>query len=92
MFSRRWGLSDRDFMDVWNENFWITTSGMFDLPSLECCLKVCSEDRILYSLDYPFEDPKEGADFMVEVERSGLVSPEQFEMICSGNAKKLLRI
>ena len=46
----------------------------------------------LPGLDYPFEDPKEGLEFMVELEKSGLVSKEQFEMICSGNAKKLLRL
>ena len=46
----------------------------------------------LPGLDYPFEDPKEGLKFMESLETSGLVSKEQFEMICSGNAKKLLRI
>lgn len=46
----------------------------------------------LIGLDYPFEDPKEGLEFMEELEKSGLVSKEQFEMICSGNAKKLLRL
>ena len=46
----------------------------------------------ILGLDYPFEDPKEGLEFMEELEKSGLVSAEQFEMICSGNAKKLLRI
>ena len=46
----------------------------------------------LTGLDYPFEDPKEGLEFMEELEKSGLVSKEQFEMICSGNAKKLLRL
>lgn len=29
---------------------------------------------------------------MEELEKSGLVDKEQFEMICSGNAKKLLRL
>lgn len=80
----------RDWMTAWNENVWITTSGMFHLGSLACCLRICSPDRIMYGLDYPFENPAEGVAFMEQLENSGLVSPKQFEMICSGNAKKLL--
>ena len=118
MFSRRWGSPKRDWMTVWNENVWITTSGMFHLGPLQCCLNMCQPDRVMYSgfpassvfllipqrrtsadvstmnpgLDYPFEDPQEGLEFMEAFEKVGLVSPEQFEMICSGNAKNLLRI
>ena len=54
--------------------------------------KMCNPDKIMYILDYPFEDLKEGAEFMEQLEKSGPVSPEQFEMIYSGNAKKLLRL
>ena len=109
MLSRRWGKHNRDWMTVWNENCWITTSGMFHLGPLQCCLNMCKPDKVMYSkysvkstksiaaetlpgLDYPFEDPKEGLEFMESLEKSGLVSNEQFEMICSGNAKKLLHI
>jgi predicted TIM-barrel fold metal-dependent hydrolase len=94
VFSHMWQgrQLDREWMTVWNENVRITTSGMFHLGPLLCCLKMCIPDKIMYSLDYPFEDPKEGAEFMEQLEKSGLVSPEQFEMICSGNAKKLLRL
>ena len=94
VFSRAWKTCslNRDWTTVWNENIWITTSGMFHLGSLACCLKMCNPDKIMYSLDYPFEDPEEGVEFMERVRISGLVSPEEFEMICSGNAKKLLRL
>lgn len=49
MLTRRWGTHKRNFMAVWNENVWITTSGMWDLASLRCCLDVVKPDRILYS-------------------------------------------
>ncbi|KIW62491.1 hypothetical protein PV04_10664 [Phialophora macrospora] len=92
-FSRRWGgKTKRDFITVWHENVWITTSGFFHLGPLKTCLEMCKPDRVMYSLDYPYEDTKEGLEFMVELESSGLVTKEQFEMICSGNARKLLRL
>ena len=53
---------------------------------------MCRPDEIMYSLDYPSEDPKVGTDFLEEFEKSGRVSPEQLEMMCSGNARKLLRL
>ena len=49
MFSRKWGKQKRDWMTVWNENIWITTSGMFHLGPLQCCLTMCKPDRVVYS-------------------------------------------
>ncbi|OAP60199.1 hypothetical protein AYL99_05201 [Fonsecaea erecta] len=95
MFSRRWGKEEkrkRGFMAVWNENIWITTSGMYHLGPLRCCLTMCKPERVLFSVDYPFEDPKDGLKFMEELQRSGLVTEEQLDMICQENAKALLRI
>lgn len=48
-FGRRWGKTKRDFPTVWNENCWITTSGMWHLGPFALCLKMCKPDRILYS-------------------------------------------
>lgn len=59
MFSRRWGSEKRglrSFMSVWNENVWITTSGMYHLGPLQCCLAMCKPDRVLYSECSPFSD------------------------------------
>ena len=50
MLSRRWGSKDRGFLTVWRENFWITTSGMFELGPFACLLRTVSPDRILYSM------------------------------------------
>ncbi len=71
---------------------WITTRGMFHLGSFVYYLKMCNPDKIMFSLDYPFEDPKDRVAFIEQLEKSGLVLPEQSEMICSSNAKKLLRL
>ncbi|THZ85327.1 hypothetical protein D6C84_03386, partial [Aureobasidium pullulans] len=82
----------RGLEQVWKENFWITTSGMFSLAPLSCLLKMCERDRILYSVDYPFSGNEKGLQFIQEVEASGMVSKEELEMICFKNAEKLLGV
>ncbi|TIA66622.1 hypothetical protein D6C76_09170 [Aureobasidium pullulans] len=82
----------RGLEQVWKENFWITTSGMFSLAPLSCLLRMCERDRILYSVDYPFSGNEKGLQFIQEVEASGMVSKEELEMICFKNAEKLLGV
>lgn len=77
---------------MWDENLWITTSGMFSLAPMACLLRSTSAERILYSVDYPFSDNEAGMKFMEELERSGMVSEDGFEMIAYKNAEKLLKI
>ncbi|THW78687.1 hypothetical protein D6D17_10041 [Aureobasidium pullulans] len=60
----------RGLEQVWKENFWITTSGMFSLAPLSCLLRMCERDRILYSVDYPFSGNEKGLKFIEEVEAS----------------------
>jgi 2,3-dihydroxybenzoate decarboxylase len=38
------------------QNIWITTSGHFSSPTLDLCLTEVGADRILFSIDYPFEN------------------------------------
>lgn len=90
--SAMWAENQRDLKTVWNENFWITTSGMFSLAPMSCLLKMCKIDRILYSVDYPFSTNEKGLAYVKELERSGMLSQEDLTAICSGNAEKLLRI
>ncbi|EXJ65518.1 2,3-dihydroxybenzoate decarboxylase [Cladophialophora yegresii CBS 114405] len=37
------------------QNIWITMSGHFSTPTLHFCMTEVSADRILFSIDYPFE-------------------------------------
>ena len=41
------------------QNIWITTSGNFSTPTLNLCLNEVGADRILFSIDYPFENFKD---------------------------------
>jgi predicted TIM-barrel fold metal-dependent hydrolase len=90
--SRRWGTFERDFGTVYNENIWITTSGVWSLDPMRCILANTRLDHILYSVDYPFVSNEAGLGWMRELEQSGLVDEEQLRAIAYGNAEKLLGI
>ena len=90
MFIHMWGKREREFRQVWNENIWVTTSGMFTVNPFACLIRTVKMDRILYSVDYPFSRNEEGVKFMEDAAKSGLVTDEQLEMIAHKNAEKLL--
>ncbi|OAP59421.1 hypothetical protein AYL99_06719 [Fonsecaea erecta] len=90
--SPRWGPRARAFKTVWDENIWITTSGDWSVNPMACILRNTRIDHVLYSVDYPFARNEDGLTFMRDLEKSGLVSPEQLEMIAYGNAEALLRV
>lgn len=89
--TERWGLR-RGLREVWTENIWITTSGMFALPPLACLLQTTSIDRVLYSVDYPFSSNEQGLAFFREVEKSGLLGAEDLEKFAFRNAETLLGV
>jgi len=66
--------------------FHITTSGFVTLPPLECTLAVFGADRIMFSVDYPFEDMREARDFL----DAAPLAPADKEKIAHGNAECLL--
>jgi predicted TIM-barrel fold metal-dependent hydrolase len=87
----RWGRR-RGFQEVWDSNFWITTSGMFSLAPLACLLRTTRIERVLYSVDYPFSDNEKGKDFFERIKESGLISGEDLEKFAHGNAEALLGV
>ncbi|KAK4631637.1 Decarboxylase orsB [Fulvia fulva] len=90
--ARNWGTFQRNLRTVWNENVWVTTSGLFTLPPLECLLKTTPVEHVMFSLDYPFSGTETGRQFVEEIEKSGLLNQEQFEGFCHGNSERLLKI
>ena len=87
-----WGSRKRGWLQVWEENFWITTSGMWYLGPMSCLLRSASIDRILYSVDYPLESNLDGKQFIEDLQKSGMVTEEELEMIAYKNAEKLLGV
>lgn len=46
----------------------------------------------MFSVDYPFSTTETGRQFVEEIERSGLLTSEELEAFCHGNAEKLLKV
>lgn len=82
----------KSFLQVWNENIWITTSGMFAVAPMATIVRQCRPDHILYSVDYPFTKNEWGLQFLKELRDSGLVTDDVLEDICYRNAQKLLKL
>lgn len=53
----------RKFVDYFNENFWITTSGNFRTQSLIDAILELGADRILFATDWPFENINHAAEW-----------------------------
>jgi 5-carboxyvanillate decarboxylase len=69
-------------------NFYVTTSGMFWNPVLKFCVESLGVDRVMFSIDFPFERCQEAAEFM----RNAPLSDEEKRKIAHENAQKLFRI
>jgi predicted TIM-barrel fold metal-dependent hydrolase len=76
------------FRDTFCEHFYITTSGNFSDPAMLCSIQEMGTDRILFAIDWPYAENRDGTDW---IERIAL-SAEDKAKILGGNAKRLLRM
>lgn len=70
------------------ENFYITTSGNFRTQALTDVILEVGADRVLYSVDYPFEDMAEAANWF---DQAAISEPDRLK-IARSNATQLFRI
>jgi predicted TIM-barrel fold metal-dependent hydrolase len=92
VLSKRWGDLKRDFATVYRENLWITTSGVWGLAPMATILMNTPIEHVLYSVDYPFAKNEDGLAWIEQLEKSGMVSKEQLELIAYKNSEKLLGV
>jgi 2,3-dihydroxybenzoate decarboxylase len=85
--SRRGG-SPNYFRDHFCEHFYVTTSGFFSTPALQCCMTELGVDRIMFSVDYPFVANKPGVDWLTSLP----LNAEDVNKIAHGNARRLLKL
>ncbi|KAL1296815.1 hypothetical protein AAFC00_004441 [Neodothiora populina] len=74
--------------EYFSENIWITTSGNFSGPLLQLCMTEMSADRILFSVDYPFENFHDACTWFDGVE----LNLRDKLKIGRENAKKLFKL
>lgn len=82
----------KSFSEAYKDNVWVTTSGMFDVEPFKLVLQTTAIDRIMFSVDYPFESTTISTDFMKELRKLKLVSEQDFARIGYKNAEALLGI
>jgi 2,3-dihydroxybenzoate decarboxylase len=70
------------------ENVSITTAGLCSTPALRCALGELGEDRVLFSVDYPYESSKVAGDWLDNAD----LAPDTLTKVASGNAKRLLHL
>ncbi|KAI9728505.1 MAG: hypothetical protein M1834_007643 [Cirrosporium novae-zelandiae] len=71
-----------------NDNIWITTSGNFSTNTLNYCLAEVGADRILFSIDYPFETFEDACPWFDGTQLNGA----DRKKIGRENAKKLFKL
>ncbi|KAF4551145.1 Amidohydrolase-like protein 4 [Elsinoe fawcettii] len=57
---------DRLVSDYFGTQVFITTSGHFSTPALECAVKQCGAEAVMFSVDYPFESIPNGCTWFDE--------------------------
>ena len=70
------------------QNFYVTTSGTFRTQALTDVILEVSADRILYSVDYPYEDVAEAKEWFDQA----AISESDRTKIARANAQKLFRL
>ena len=70
------------------ENFYITTSGAFRTQALMDVILEVGADRLLYSVDYPYEDMGEATEWF---DNTPISEPDRLK-IAHGNARQLFRL
>lgn len=76
------------FRDTFQRNFYVTTSGFFSDIALLCTVQELGVDRIMFSVDYPFESNAPGPKWL---EQAPLCDEDKAK-IASGNAKRILKL
>ncbi|KAL2829516.1 hypothetical protein BDW59DRAFT_178468 [Aspergillus cavernicola] len=70
-------------------NISITTSGHYGTPALLFAVQELGIDRVMFSIDYPYETIDQGAKWFVAIAE---LTGEEKEQIAFGNAKRLLKL
>lgn len=78
----------KNFREVFTEHFYVTTSGFFSTPAMQCCIDEIGIDRVLFSIDWPYASNTAGVKWMSEC----ALPDSDKDKILSGNAKRLLKL
>jgi 2,3-dihydroxybenzoate decarboxylase len=86
------GMRDRPFnrkpSEYFRDHFAITTSGVNWNPPLEYCVSVLGADKVMFAVDYPYQETFEAVDWM----NAAPIPDEDKKKIFSANAERIFKI
>ena len=74
--------------EYFRDNFAITTSGVNWNPPLEYCVSVLGADKVMFAVDYPYQETTEAVDWM----NGAPLSDEDKRLVFSTNAEHIFGI
>ncbi|KAF2030102.1 amidohydrolase 2 [Setomelanomma holmii] len=80
----------RPYLDVWQHNFYLTTTDVLDISTMRTLLEQIPIDRVLYVSNYPLEE--RGREIMDELKDSGFLTNEEWERVAWKNAELLFNL
>ncbi|MGI5229371.1 amidohydrolase family protein [Actinoallomurus sp. CA-142502] len=82
------GQLTKPVSDYFREHFWVTTSGYFYDGPFRLTREAFGDERLIFSVDYPFADNRRAADWFDRLD----LAPEVREKIAHGTVDELLRL
>lgn len=79
--------------DYFKTNIWVTTSGNFSTPTLKYVLDYLGPERVLFSVDYPYETIEDAVTWWDKDQRiKEMLGEEGYKLVSSENSRKLLKL
>lgn len=88
-------MCKKTIYDYFKQNIWITTSGHFSTATLKYVVNEIGADRVLFSVDYPYEQIENGCgwwDGDAKAIQDAVGGVDAYRRIGRDNAKKLLKL
>jgi len=74
--------------DYFRKHFWLTTSGNFSTSALKQAIEELGGDRVMFSVDWPFEDVGEGCNW---IDNAAVPQPDR-QKVGRDNAVRLFKL
>lgn len=88
-------MAKKTIYDYFKQNIWVTTSGHFSTATLKYVVNEIGADRVLFSVDYPYETIENGCgwwDNDAKAIQEAVGGVDAYRRIGRDNAKKLLKL
>lgn len=82
------GRMQKSVREYMRENVFVTSSGVFDQPALNCAVAMLGIENLLFSVDDPFQDNFEATSFL----QAASLSSEDKDKFAHRNAERLLKL